>query len=310
VGGDPIALIDKLKKAACTAITSSVTLTSTLGTESDDIYTIQQKKLEMDKQEPEWDKVLSHSGVVLWYAFPTNLDRLKTRAYFAKERLFSEAFYFKMSELPFSAGAEKYAYSGLDTTRHPARNVVIKEYKIGRKANPIDKYLEAVEVSTIAAYLATRFNSAIKRMNVKKVNFVVTKLLRAVIDNRNKYYTVEQRFQGATFERFNVNSGVIVEMRPVLEAFAHFTYECTKHYLVVYDLQGVELENEFLLTDPAIHCIDPLRFGKTNLGERGINECFLANHTCNDICKRLRLGKAPRFSTVRRLLGCGSPSYS
>jgi len=190
--------------------------------------------------------------------------------------------------------------------------VVIKEYlNIGYKTDPIEKYLETVEVSTIAAYLATKFNSAIKRMKkVKKVKFVETKLLRAVIGNRNKYYTVEQRFQGATFERFNVNSGVIVELRPVLEAFAHFTYEYTKHYLVFCDLQGVELTNEFLLTDPAIHCVDLLRFGKTNLGERGIEECFFASHTCNDICKKLRLGKSPRFSTMRRLLGCGSPSYT
>ncbi|CAG8461786.1 2184_t:CDS:1, partial [Paraglomus occultum] len=266
VGGDPIALIDRFKKATCTAITSSVTLTSTLGTDSEDIYSIRQKKLEMNKQEPEWEKALSHSGVVFWYDFPTNMERLKIRSCFVKEELFSEKFSFKMSEQPFSAGSEKYAYFGLDITRNPTRNVVIKEYlKMGYKTNPIEKYLEAVEVSTIAAYLARKFNSATKRMNVKNVNFVVTKVLRAVMDNKNKYYIVEQRFEGATFERFNVNSGVVVEMRPVLEAFAHFTYECTKHYLVVYDLQGIELTDEFLLTDPAIHCVDPLRFGRTNL---------------------------------------------
>jgi len=58
---------------------------------------------------------------------------------------------------------------------------------------------------------------------------------------------------------------------------------------VVYDLQGIELTDEFLLTDPAIHCIDSLRFGRTNFGEKGIKRCFLENHRCNDVCKKLGL---------------------
>src|SRR3989337_1690316 len=101
-----------------------------------------------------------------------------------------------------------------------------------------------------------------------------------------QYYTIEPKLEN--FKRFNTNTGIIVEFIPTLEAFAHFTYEYTEGYLVVCDLQGIELTDEFLLTDPAIHCID-LRFGRTNFGERGINECFLANHRCNDICKKLKL---------------------
>ncbi|CAG8786531.1 25950_t:CDS:1, partial [Racocetra persica] len=55
-----------------------------------------------------------------------------------------------------------------------------------------------------------------------------------------------------------------------LEAFVHYTYEHTGGYLVVSDLQGIESPDQFLLTDPAIHCIDPLRFGKTNLGRNDV----------------------------------------
>ncbi|CAG8703133.1 33049_t:CDS:1, partial [Racocetra persica] len=47
--------------------------------------------------------------------------------------------------------------------------------------------------------------------------------------------------------------------------------------------QMIDVHNEFLLTDPAIHCIDLLRFGTTNLGKSGIQKCFLAKHKCNDI---------------------------
>ncbi|POG67847.1 kinase-like domain-containing protein, partial [Rhizophagus irregularis DAOM 181602=DAOM 197198] len=72
------------------------------------------------------------------------------------------------------------------------------------------------------------------------------------------------------YKRFNTNTGVITELRPTLEAFVHFTYEYTKGYLVVCDLQGIEHNDEFLLTDPSIHCINPLRFGRTNFGKEGI----------------------------------------
>ena len=66
---------------------------------------------------------------------------------------------------------------------------------------------------------------------------------------------------------------------------------------MVCDLQGIELTNEFLLTDPAIHCIDSLRFGRTNFGKEGINQCFLENHRCNNICKKLRLSNIKHKNT-------------
>ena len=44
-------------------------------------------------------------------------------------------------------------------------------------------------------------------------------------------------------------------------------------YLAIVDLQGVDDGRDFILTDPAIHCIKP-GFGSTNLGDEGIKECF------------------------------------
>ncbi|CAG8735622.1 7805_t:CDS:1, partial [Dentiscutata heterogama] len=121
----------------------------------------------------------------------------------------------------------------------------------------------------------------------KKVTFIDVKVLYDKADNI--YYSIEKHFSNAEFKRFNVNSGLITEFHSILEAFAHFTYQYTEGYLVVYDLQGVDLDNEFLLTDPAIHCVDLLRFGITNLGKSGIQRCILANHKCNNICEKLNL---------------------
>ena len=153
----------------------------------------------------------------------------------------------------------------------------------------MERYLEAVEISVVASYLAAAFNNATSPFGVKKIRFLEAKVLCNVADSSNtRYYTIESRLDGE-FKRFNVNSGVIVDFRPCLEAFAHFTYEHTKKYLLLTDIQGIENADEFVLTDSAIHCTDTLRFGKTNLGGRGILKCFLENHKCNDICNNLGL---------------------
>jgi hypothetical protein len=78
-------------------------------------------------------------------------------------------------------------------------------------------------------------------------------------------------------------------------AFSHFSYDITKGYLMVCDLQGVVTEDSrgkptLLLTDPAIHCDLHLRFGKTNHGSDG-TKAFFNKHVCNDFCRALRLVK-------------------
>ena len=62
---------------------------------------------------------------------------------------------------------------------------------------------------------------------------------------------------------------------------------------MVVDLQGVihtdaEGHKSIVLTDPAIHCKDSLRFGKTNFGEKGM-KAFFDRHDCNEICRKLGL---------------------
>nr|CAG8463537.1 6914_t:CDS:2 [Entrophospora candida] len=285
VGGDPIELINKFTRAATSSITISVSLTSTLGSRSRDVYSLRQIRRDMNPDVPNWDAIPSRKGVVLYYFIPRTMDEIKDPGCFRKSNLFSKNFSFKIAPQPFSAGVEKYAYFALNTRSNPHKRLVLKEYLKDGRTNPFERYLEAVEISTVATYLSIRFNAIARQ----KVNFLNVELIRATIDTKTHYYISEPELQDATFKRFNVNSGVIVEFRPTLEAFAHFTYETTGGYLVVYDLQGIELTDRFLLTDSAIHCTDILRFGKTNLGRDGINRCFLKNHKCNEICKSLRL---------------------
>ncbi|GES94005.1 kinase-like domain-containing protein [Rhizophagus clarus] len=290
VGDDPIKLIEKFVKATPSSITYAVSLTSTHGSNFKEIYSLQRNKLDMNPNEPDWSTLSLNNGEVLWFHIPKSLDELKNSIYFNKSNLFCKSLSIKIAPQPFSAGAEKCAYFALDVKNDAANEMVIKEYLHGAKqSNSIEKYLEAVEIPIVANFLSKQFNYIAGRKKIPKVNFLTVKLLRCNTNDCTQYYTIEQRLKNAVYKRFNTNTGVITELRHTLEAFVHFTYEYTKGYLVICDLQGIELNNEFLLTDPAIHCIDPLRFGSTNFGENGIKQLFLANHRCNDICKKLKL---------------------
>ncbi|KAF0496959.1 kinase-like protein [Gigaspora margarita] len=289
VGGDPIQLINKFIKATTASITTSVSLTSTIGCRTSDLYTLR-RRLEVNPDVPNWETLPLQTGVTLSYYIPKTLGALKNQRSFRKEQLFSRKFNFKIALQPFSAGIEKYAYYAVKMINdNPPKQMVMKQYFKSASVNPFEKYLESVEISAVTSYLSKRFNTVAKRKEICPVNFLGVDLVRVAMPGGTQYYTVEPELQDAKFKRFNTNSGIIVDFQPTLEAFAHFTYEHTRGYLVVCDLQGVEMSGEFLLTDPAIHCTDNLRFGRTNLGREGIEKCFLANHECNEICKKLRL---------------------
>src|SRR5207244_1954442 len=116
VGGDPIKLIDKISKAASSSITIAVSLTSTVGRgpKDENVYSLQQRKLDMVKNEPKWKKLPLQNGVIMWYEAPEMLEDIKNPGYFNKSNLFSKKFSFKIAPNPFSAGVERYAYFALD----------------------------------------------------------------------------------------------------------------------------------------------------------------------------------------------------
>ncbi|KAI1699975.1 alpha-kinase family domain-containing protein [Ditylenchus destructor] len=67
---------------------------------------------------------------------------------------------------------------------------------------------------------------------------------------------------------------------------------CYKYYI----FQGISSTDEsgrktLELTDPAIHCIDLTRFGKTNFGFEGM-KTFFGRHVCNRFCTAME-PKAP-----------------
>ncbi|CAG8608350.1 4744_t:CDS:1, partial [Ambispora leptoticha] len=296
VGDDPLELINKFVAATTKSVNMSVNMFITLTPFSKGDYNARfpREGRDINPNVPDWERLLPRKGIMLCYYLPKNIEELKNTLYFEKENLIAKYFDFKIAQEPFAEGEERYGYFAINTKCNPPRRVVMKEF-LSEREDTFEKYLESIEISAITTYLSIKFNSAAGRKNIPLVNFVRVHLVRATMSSRTVYYSVEPELQGAEFRRFNSNSGFITEYRPVLEAFSHFTYQHTDGFLVVCDLQGIELSevehhaSRFLLTDPAIHCVDPLRFGKTNLGKDGIKRCFLANHRCNDICNKLHL---------------------
>jgi Alpha-kinase family len=101
----------------------------------------------------------------------------------------------------------------------------------------------------------------------------------------------------------NNNDNDNVDPYEMMQAFSHFTYECSKNNLIVIDLQGIlALDHdppEVVLTDPAIHTrcrtkttnrIGQLNLGRTDRGDKGIAS-FFQTHECGPTCQRLGLSR-------------------
>ncbi len=173
------------------------------------------------------------------------------------------------------------------------------------------RYRADLETQTVAAKLAHDFNQAISSTGLSaiKVKYLMARIARIPQpDGTHRYMFVEKKYrQGSSgWTKFTLNSGHFIcpvkgkdaEYQQLLMAFSHFTHQHSRGYLLVCDLQGVEnidaKGHTLLLTDPAIHC-DAMRFGRTNLRDKGIRS-FFATHTCNKYCKGLRL-RMPTFGS-------------
>ncbi|CAG8519423.1 32239_t:CDS:2, partial [Racocetra persica] len=107
-GGDPSILVDQFCKATCSAIFSSVTLTTTLRN-SKSIYSLHQINL----LEPDWITLPERTGKILCYVPPKTLAEVKD-----------------LAPQPFSVGAERYAYYALDNKLGQDNKLVIKSITV------------------------------------------------------------------------------------------------------------------------------------------------------------------------------------
>ena len=208
----------------------------------------------------------------------------------------------KIASNPFSKGSLRFALYGMFLSDgFPPVEVVFKEFiSTNPKANTFTVYKQHLEIQVIAQFLAEQFNIEQRRIskNSIPIAFADADLVQLKTDE-SKIYQVERRMH-QEWRKWNNNSGAVSMSgySIILQAFSHWTYHITAGRMMVVDLQGVKAEDAYLLTDPALHCDDLLRFQetRTNLGVKGMR-AFFRTHVCSEVCSKLGLPVPPIQST-------------
>ena len=121
---------------------------------------------------------------------------------------------------------------------------------------------------------------------------------KGLLPSHQQFIAVENFIEGE-YNKYNNNAGWINdnlnETSLIAQAFSHFSWQITRGYLMIVDLQGVN----GVLTDPQIHCLNQKKFGKGNLGYVGIMKFFMT-HICNGYCKKLELIHPRKFVEINQ----------
>jgi hypothetical protein len=209
---------------------------------------------------------------------------------------------------PFDEGQSRLAFKG-EWVKGPERGLscVVKIYKnknLAYRYN-INKELECYQ-------LAQKYSNSFcqKSKYTYKINFITPVVLRvsgvsfAALFQKNfksgDNIIVEPYLYGY-YQKFNSNTGWVGNSAEICQAFSHYTYSESQQQLLICDLQGIQKNGEFILTDPAVHSRLKGEYGITDLGMEGI-KAFFSQHVCGDICKWYKL-KNPNLgrSSLRRM---------
>jgi hypothetical protein len=188
----------------------------------------------------------------------------------------------KVAPEPFAAGNLRLARFGQIMTSDGSggssatwQRCVFKDFKSkDAKDHLLERYLEEMEVNSVASALAAEFNRTQRPPANRQVRYVLSSVATVKTAKGSRTYFAEPFLEGS-FTRFSYNTGHWEEDRldPWLLRFALWTYEVTGGFLMVADLQGILSDQGFVLTDPVILSTDLSRFGNTNLGAEMMARC-------------------------------------
>ena len=282
---DPKDLIQRVIEKTSAIIQSQIQSTISTYHDSERVrssYTIFTK-------EPDWNQLESIPIEITEIVPVSELDEL-----FYPLGIRRSAGAMKIAPNPFAKGSLRYAFYGQFSTENSSfDDVVFKELANDfSNDNAFMTYREHLEIQAIAQFLAEQFNAEQQRLFRHAIPIIYADAnLVQQVTNPSKIYQVERRMQHE-WRKWNNNSGGVSlnEYSTILQAFSHWTYHVTKARLMVVDLQGVKVERTYLLTDPAVHCDDILRFRRTrtNLGIKGMQQ-FFRTHVCSEICTKFNL---------------------
>lgn len=207
--------------------------------------------------------------------------------------------------LPFAQGALRMAFYA--KTAASKERFVVKTFK--REGKRLEHLAEEMRCQALCKAFALEFSALLDANH--PIDFIVTTCFKGKPgmvsetvngDQPTNLSTLSQSldyecmslepFIEGDYVKYNSNCGYVNDKEryerfsKAAQAFSHFTFERSKGRFLVSDLQGVG----YVLTDPAIHTLDPERFklADANLNEEGF-KFFFARHVCNDICRQLKL---------------------
>ena len=203
----------------------------------------------------------------------------------------------KKAKQPFSEGAQHVVYHAREN--RSGKKLVVKESKYQRALEDRrSQYLTAVQVYGLANFYAKKFNDE-KPRHTPEIHFNEVKFCEQTKRVNGSIvsicYIYEEFMEGA-YLKYNTNGGwvnpIVSPYSDATQAFSHYTWVKSGKQLIVCDLQGVTKGDKIFLTDPAIHSNDYMllqpKRGGNNLGPPGIKK-FFESHTCNTVCKKMRL---------------------
>uniref|UniRef100_A0A0G4I9D3 Alpha-type protein kinase domain-containing protein n=1 Tax=Chromera velia CCMP2878 TaxID=1169474 RepID=A0A0G4I9D3_9ALVE len=190
---------------------------------------------------------------------------------------------------PFANGAIRYCYRGHCEIAKGGGGVERKPYvfkifmRTGKCLNSLKSHAEQAEISAVAVFLADVFNRQVASPTDPKIE-IITSYPVEIEDPMGgpageKVCCMEKELPdgGKSFKKFCSNTGFWDPeiFDPLLAKFVLWTVAQTKGFLIVGDLQGVVVneggKKKYVLTDPAVHSTDLMRFSNTNLGKKGVD---------------------------------------
>eukprot|EP01039_Chlorochromonas_danica_P008413 gene8413-9272_t len=274
-----------------------------------------QQAIKLDLNEPDWDNIDMEGLIVYNMTTPMSMEAMVNEATdrCVHDTPVVDETFAMIAKIPFAKGALRAAHYGKLVKIHclDVIDVVIKFALADKDQHatrlPYERFLVCHRT---AYFMAKEFKKVNIGRNWPRVEYVEAKILQLMTRWPNPPFVIcEDRIpREAVFEKYNSNTGYCAPCptaqntnHEIIQAFSHWSYEVTNKHLMIVDCQGGFVENGvggvFYLTDPAIHSVNVLKYGRTNLGEKGFGY-FFKSHQCNDYCRSLGL---PQRSTADSL---------
>ena len=265
---------------------------------------------DMDITGPDWSSLPIERVDAYQIKLPSSMTVLKEMEDydFIHEVAHRQTLHLKVAPKPFAKGRTRKVHKALEFSSGVASSSVptierplIIKYAIKRADEEVfrRKYQESLSSQIAAIYLAQEFNKVVKPWGYPEIHFANVWLINHLERGAegNPWGTMDEVMEGE-WQTFNNNNGMVAMLpgipHEVCQAFSHWTWHASDHDVMVVDIQGVyeKKHNRFFLTDPAIHCTDGSKFGRTNYAQKGMRE-FFKSHVCNGCCRALKLPAGP-----------------